>query len=114
EEYAKFSQRSAQLQSMVADALNAEGVNHSIQHAGSLFSVTFGTADTPVIDYATAQAQEAFRYGPFFHAMLDHGVYLAPSVFEAWFVSAAHDDDAMNQIADALPAAAKAAASATA
>src|SRR5690625_2883636 len=112
--YATISQRSTQLRSMVTEALNAEGVNHSIQHAGSLFSITFGTADTPVVDYATAQAQEAFRYGPFFHAMLDHGSYLAPSVCEAWFVSAAHDDDAMNQIADALPAAAKAAASATA
>jgi len=112
--YKTINQRSAQLQTMVSDALNAEGVNHSIQHAGSLFSVTFGTADTPVIDYATAQAQEAFRYGPFFHAMLEGGVYLAPSVFEAWFVSAAHDDEAMNKIADALPAAAKAAAAATA
>jgi glutamate-1-semialdehyde 2,1-aminomutase len=112
--YKTINQRSAQLQTMVSDALNAEGVNHSIQHAGSLFSVTFGTADTPVIDYASAQAQEAFRYGPFFHAMLEGGVYLAPSVFEAWFVSAAHDDEAMNKIADALPAAAKAAAAATA
>lgn len=112
--YATIAQRSTQLQTMVSEALNAEGVNHSIQHAGSLFSVTFGTADTPVVDYATAQSQEAFRYGPFFHAMLDNGVYLAPSVFEAWFVSAAHDDQAMNIIADALPAAAKAAAAATA
>ena len=112
--YATIAQRSTQLQTMVSEALSAEGVNHSIQHAGSLFSVTFGTADTPVVDYATAQSQEAFRYGPFFHAMLDKGVYLAPSVFEAWFVSAAHDDQAMNIIADALPAAAKAAAAATA
>jgi len=112
--YATIAQRSTQLQTMVSEALSAEGVNHSIQHAGSLFSVTFGTADTPVVDYATAQSQEAFRYGPFFHAMLDNGVYLAPSVFEAWFVSAAHDDQAMNIIADALTAAAKAAAAATA
>lgn len=114
EVYATIAQRSTQLQAMVTEALDVEGVNHSIQNAGSLFSVTFGTADTPVVDYATAQAQEAYRYGPFFHAMLDGGVYLAPSVFEAWFVSAAHDDAAMNRIADALPAAAKAAAAATA
>ena len=73
EVYATIAQRSTQLQSMVTDALRAEGVNHSIQNAGSLFSITFGTAETPVIDYATAQAQEAFRYGPFFHAMLDGG-----------------------------------------
>jgi glutamate-1-semialdehyde 2,1-aminomutase len=45
--------------------------------------------------------------------MLDAGVSLPPSVFEAWFVSAAHDDRALQRIADALPAAAKAAAAAT-
>ncbi|GAA2026489.1 glutamate-1-semialdehyde 2,1-aminomutase [Yaniella flava] len=112
--YATIAQRSTQLQSMVADALKAEGVNHSIQSAGSLFSIAFGTADHGVTNYEDTQAQEAFRYGLFFHAMLDGGVYLAPSVFEAWFISAAHDDAAMNKIADALPAAAKAAAAATA
>lgn len=114
EAYATIDQRSSQLQTMVADALNAEGVNHSIQAAGSLFSIAFGTAENGVTNYADTQAQEAFRYGPFFHAMLGAGVYLAPSVFEAWFVSAAHDDDAMNKIGEALPAAAKAAAGATA
>jgi glutamate-1-semialdehyde 2,1-aminomutase len=45
--------------------------------------------------------------------MLESGVYLPPSVYEAWFLSAAHDDDAMNAIVDALPAAARAAAQAT-
>ena len=44
--------------------------------------------------------------------MLDGGVYLPPSPFEAWFLSAAHDDSAVNKIADALPAAAAAAAAA--
>lgn len=112
--YATIAQRSMQLQNMVAAALHAEGVNHSIQSAGSLFSIAFGTAESGVTNYEDTQGQEAFRYGPFFHAMLDAGVYLAPSVYEAWFVSAAHDDAAMNIIADALPAAAKAAAGATA
>jgi glutamate-1-semialdehyde 2,1-aminomutase len=60
------------------------------------------------------KAQQAFRYPPFFHAMLDAGVSLPPSVFEAWFVSAAMDEDAVGRILDALPAAAKAAAAATA
>ena len=112
--YATIAQRSTQLQNMVAAALHAEGVNHSIQSAGSLFSIAFRTAESGVTNYEDTQGQEAFRYGPFFHAMLDAGVYLAPSVYEAWFVSAAHDDAAMNIIADALPAAAKAAAGATA
>jgi glutamate-1-semialdehyde 2,1-aminomutase len=44
--------------------------------------------------------------------MLTGGVYLPPSAFESWFVSAAHDDDALERIADALPAAAAAAAAA--
>jgi glutamate-1-semialdehyde 2,1-aminomutase len=42
--------------------------------------------------------------------MLDSGVYLPPSAYEAWFTSAAHDDEALGRIAEALPAAAKAAA----
>ncbi|MEI8083429.1 MAG: aspartate aminotransferase family protein, partial [Actinomycetes bacterium] len=48
----------------------------------------------------------------FFHSMLDSGVSLPPSAFEAWFVSAAHDDTALDRIAAALPAAAAAAAAA--
>ena len=61
---------------------------------------------------AGAQAQEAWRYPPFFHAMLEAGVYLPPSAFEAWFVSAAHDSGALSRIVEALPAAARAAAAA--
>ena len=55
-----------------------------------------------------------FRFAPFFHAMLDAGVALPPSNYEAWFLSAAHDDEALNRIAEPLPAAARAAATATA
>ena len=52
------------------------------------------------------------RYPAFFHAMLDAGVYLPPSAFEAWFVSSTHDDRAIDRIASALPTAARAAAAA--
>ena len=112
--YATVDARSLELSAALSSALSAEGVDHSIQRAGNLFSVAFGTSANGVHNYADAQAQEAFRYAPFFHSMLDSGVYLPPSVFEAWFLSAAHDDVAMNRIFAALPAAAKAAASATA
>ena len=95
---------------LVGDALAAAGVAHQIQYAGNLFSVFF--AESPVTNFAQAQAAEVFRYPPFFHAMLDAGVYLPPSAFEAWFVSAAHDDAALERIAVALPSAAKAAAEA--
>ncbi|MHA7305831.1 glutamate-1-semialdehyde 2,1-aminomutase [Arthrobacter sp. TMN-49] len=111
--YATVDARSLELSEALSSALSAEGVDHSIQRAGNLFSVAFGTSAGGVHNYADAQAQEAFRYAPFFHAMLDAGVYLPPSVFEAWFLSAAHDDAAMNRIFAVLPAAAKAAAAAT-
>lgn len=112
--YAKVDATSLQLSAAVSSALDAEGVDHSVQRAGNLFSIAFGTSADGVHNYAQAQAQEAFRFAPFFHSMLESGVYLPPSVFEAWFLSAAHDDAAMNQVYDALPAAARAAAAATA
>jgi glutamate-1-semialdehyde 2,1-aminomutase len=82
-----------------------------VQGAGSLFSVFF--TDTEVVDYDDAQKQQTYRYRAFFHSMLAAGVYLPPSAFEAWFLSAAHDDDAIDQVTAALPAAAAAAAEAT-
>ena len=68
---------------------------------------------TPVRDFAAAQAAETFRYKPFFHAMLDAGVYLPPSAFEAWFVNCAMDDEVFALLEAALPVAARAAAAAT-
>ena len=67
----------------------------------------------PVLDFATAQASQTWRFPPFFHALLDAGVYPPCSAYEAWFVSAALDDAAFDTIAAALPAAARAAAAAT-
>ena len=113
--YARMDHVAAQLGDAVSAALSEQGVAHGIQRAGNLFSVAFGAgAPAGVRDYAGAQAQDAFRYPPFFHAMLAQGVNLPPSVFEAWFVSAAHDDGAVDRIVSALPAAARAAAAARA
>jgi glutamate-1-semialdehyde 2,1-aminomutase len=109
--YATVDLVAEQVGDMVSAALTAAGVPHTLQRAGSLFSVFFREA--PVPDYRHAQDQASFRYAAFFHAMLEGGVYLPPSAFEAWFVSAAHDDDAIARIASALPAAARAAAAAT-
>lgn len=109
--YARLDAASAQLQTMVRDALDTVGVAHTMQNAGNMFSVFWGTSG-PVTNFAQAQQQEAWRYTAFFHAMLDAGVYLPPSAFECWFVSAAHDEDALSTIAAALPGAALAAAQA--
>ena len=66
----------------------------------------------PVRDFTDASRTDAAAYAAFFHAMLDAGVYLPPSAYEAWFLSSAHDDEAVQTVLDALPAAARAAAAA--
>ena len=113
--YEKVDEAAARLRDSVTKALANAGVPHALQWAGSLFSVSFGAdaAQAGVRDYAAVQASEHWRYTPFFHALLDAGVSAPPSPFEAWFVSAAHDDEALGRIEDALPAAAQAAATAT-
>ncbi|TFC93151.1 MULTISPECIES: glutamate-1-semialdehyde 2,1-aminomutase [Cryobacterium] len=114
--YEHIDATSLLLSEAVSAAFAAEGVEHSVQRAGSLFSFAFGAeaAAAAPRNYADVQRQEAFRYRPFFHSMLDQGISLPPSVFEAWFVSDAHDESAVGWILEALPAAAKAAAAATA
>jgi glutamate-1-semialdehyde 2,1-aminomutase len=93
---------------LTSDALAEAGVAHRVQFAGSMFSVFF--TDAPVNDYAAAKTQDTGKFKAFFHSMLAHGVYLPPSAFEAWFLSAAHDAAAVARIAEALPHAARAAA----
>jgi len=68
--------------------------------------------DRPVRDYDDARRQDTDAFRAFFHAMLAQGVHLPPSAFEAWFVSAAHDEPAVDRVVAALPAAARAAAAA--
>jgi glutamate-1-semialdehyde 2,1-aminomutase len=111
EVYARVDEAAAAVAKLAADALTAAGVPFRLQEAGSLFSIFLGVTD-PVRDFGGARAQSSAAYAAFFHAMLDGGVYLPPSPYEAWFLSAAHDDVAIGQIADALPAAAAAAAAA--
>jgi glutamate-1-semialdehyde 2,1-aminomutase len=108
--YAALDANADRLAALFADALAGAGVPHQVQRAGNMLSVFF--ADAPVTDFAAARASATWRFPPFFHALLDAGVYPPPSAFEAWFVSAALDDEAFDRIAAALPAAAKAAAEA--
>jgi len=113
EVYARLDETSLTIQRLVRTALEKEGVPHLIQAAGNLFSVFFVNAEDGVDeirDFAGAGAQVLPRFAAFFHAMLDAGVYLPPSAFEAWFVNAALGDDALAEIEAALPGAARAAA----
>ncbi|WP_103351866.1 glutamate-1-semialdehyde 2,1-aminomutase [Amycolatopsis sp. CA-128772] len=108
--YAALDANAKRLGNLFRAALGEAGVAHNVQYAGNLVSVFFG--ETPVRDYAGAQASETWRFPPFFHALLDGGVYAPPSAYEAWFVNAAMDDEAFSVIEAALPAAARAAAGA--
>jgi glutamate-1-semialdehyde 2,1-aminomutase len=112
EVYAHLDRTAQTISQLVTEALSDADVPHVVQGAGNLFSVFFVESDevTEVADFAAAGRQVLPRFAAFFHAMLEHGVYLPPSAFEAWFVSAAHDDEALERIAAALPAAAAAAA----
>ena len=114
--YASVAEHARTIGEVVSAALTEQGVPHRVQRAGSLFSFMFGqrAAEQGVSDYEAARAQETWRYGPFFHAFLEAGVGLPPSVFEAWFVSAAHGEAELEAIAAAAPAAARAAAQAQA
>jgi len=108
EAYATLDATAATVGKLATEALSAAGVPHRLSTAGNMFSVFF--TDAPVTDYLGAQTQDVAAFRAFFHAMLDRGVYLPPSAYEAWFVSTAIDDAALERIAAALPEAAKAAA----
>ncbi len=106
--YKRLDELSATVGALAADALTTAGVPHRLAYAGNMFSIFF-TA-TEVVDYESAKTQDAGAFKAFFHEMLARGVYLPPSAFESWFVSTAIDEEALEQIASALPHAARAAA----
>ncbi|MDX6741765.1 glutamate-1-semialdehyde 2,1-aminomutase [Actinocorallia sp. A-T 12471] len=108
EVYAKVDRSARLVGEWASDALSREGVPHRLQTAGNLFSVFF--TDERVLDFEAARKQNSAAYAAFFHEALERGVYLPPSSYEAWFLSAAHDDAALDRIAEALPHAARAAA----
>ncbi|MCV7320360.1 glutamate-1-semialdehyde 2,1-aminomutase [Mycolicibacterium confluentis] len=109
--YAKLDANADRLAGLLAGALTEAGVVHRVQRAGNMLSVFFTEDEVP--DFASARASQTWRFPPFFHALLDAGVYPPCSAYEAWFVSAALDDEAFARIEAALPAAAHAAAAAT-
>ena len=108
--YAHLDSTATQVQAIITDALNAAGVPNSPQRAGNLFSWFFTNETVHTYDEAKTQNTKAF--GAFFHSMLESGIWLPPSAYEAWFVSAAHGERELEAISAAAPAAARAAASA--
>jgi glutamate-1-semialdehyde 2,1-aminomutase len=108
--YAALDAAADRIGTAASEALTKAGVPHTLSTAGSMFSVFF--TDNAVVNFDQAKTQDVEAFKAFFHAMLDNGVYLPPSAFEAWFVSTALDDEAFATIERALPLAAEAAAQA--
>ena len=100
------------LANMVSAALEREGVAHHVQRASTMLSFRFAEGEGR--NFADMKAADTFRYAPFFHALLDNGVFAPPSPFETWFVSTALTDEDFGRIEEALVPAAKAAAQAVA
>ncbi|OIR40849.1 glutamate-1-semialdehyde-2,1-aminomutase [Corynebacterium sp. NML140438] len=109
--YPVLHRNADRLEDLVSSALTREGVAHHIQRASTMLSVRFAEGEGHNFD--DMKAAETFRYAPFFHALLDHGVHASPSPFETWFVSTALTDDDFATIEAALVPAAKAAVAAT-
>lgn len=88
--YERLEALSARLEAGLLDAVRQTGVPATLNRVGSMITLFF--CPGPVIDYATAKASDTARFGRFFHAMLERGVYLPPAQFEAAFVSLAHSE----------------------
>ena len=88
------------------EGAKSAGVPVTVNQVGSMFTVFF--TDQPVFDYASAKQSNTARFGVFFREMLDRGVYLPPSQFEAAFASAALTPAQYNQIAESAGEAFKA------
>ena len=90
--FESLTQKTVRLTDGLADVADAAGVPVSLQREGGMFGMVF-TDDGPVRSYAQVAAADIERFSRFFRGMLAEGIYLAPSAFEAGFVSAAHADE---------------------
>jgi len=103
--YERLETLSARLADGLAAAAEAAGLPATVNRVGSMLTAFFTAG--PVVDYATATTSDTKRYARFFHGMLARGVYLAPSQFEAAFVSTAHDERLVDRTIAAAAAAMK-------
>ena len=97
--YARLEQLGRTLEAGILDAAARARVPLTVNRVGSMLTAFF--TDGPVTDYASAKRSDTARYARYFHAMLDRGVFLAPSQFEAAFVSLAHSEEDLEGTASA-------------
>ncbi|MBV9928664.1 MAG: glutamate-1-semialdehyde 2,1-aminomutase [Acidobacteria bacterium] len=97
--YERLEEAGLRLTEALSEAAREAGVETHTNRVGSMFTTFFNASE--VYDWPTAAASDRERYGKFFHAMLEEGVYLAPSQFEAAFLGTAHTDDLLDRTASA-------------
>ncbi len=97
--YAQLEARGAQLERGLRDAARAAKIPVTINRVGSLLTAFF--AESPISNYQLAKTSDTQRYARFFHGMLERGIYLAPSQFEATFISLAHTEEDVARTVDA-------------
>ena len=86
--YSKLDKLTSTLCNGISEKLNRKGIAHRINRIGSMFTLFF--TDTDVTDYDSAAKSDTRRYGKYFRQMLEMGIYLPPSQFEANFISTTH------------------------
>ncbi len=110
--YDSLSRKSGRLGEGLREALKDSGVVGQVNVAGSLLTLFF--TSEAVLDYSDAKKSDTARFAAFFTEMLDRGIFLPPSQFEALFVSAAHTDADIERTIDAARESLKAVSSAQA
>jgi glutamate-1-semialdehyde 2,1-aminomutase len=89
--YEELDRKGRILSEAILDLAEKHGITITLNRVGGAFTVYF--TDKPVVDYEGAQASDSELFAQFFRHMLAEGVYLAPSKFEAWFLTTAHSDE---------------------
>ncbi|NPV30372.1 MAG: glutamate-1-semialdehyde 2,1-aminomutase [Firmicutes bacterium] len=97
--YVELERKSSLLEAGLREAAQEAGLPVTFNRVGSMFCTFF--AEAPVVDYQTACTSDLRRYAAFFRSMLEQGIYLAPSQFEAGFMSLAHTDEQIERTVDA-------------
>lgn len=105
EVYQRLNQKTAYLHKGISKTLTTNDIAHTINRIGSMISVHF--SNTQVIDFKTATTGNNQRFKSFFHGMLEHGIYIAPSAFESWFITDALSYDDLDFTISAVDAVAK-------
>ena len=93
--YQELEEKGRELFSGLEDAARSAGLNVFVNHIGSMGSIFF--TEGPVSDFASAKNSDVGKFKKYYSSMLEKGIYLAPSAFEASFISIAHDDESIQK-----------------